>query len=53
MYLFQQELARDRSCRSRLEAASARRAHALSVHRRWRRRAERAALRARLALTSL
>lgn len=53
MNLLQQELARDRSCRSRLEAASARRSHALWAHRRWHRRAERAARRARLALASL
>ena len=53
MSLMHQELARAQSARRQLEAARARRARALLAHKRWHRRAERAAYRARLALASL
>ncbi len=48
-----QELARDEVSRQHEQALHARRVQALLAHRRWKRRAERAALRARLALASL
>jgi hypothetical protein len=53
MMLMHQELARDQMSRRQEEALRARRARALLAHRRWQRRAQRAALRARLALASL
>jgi len=49
MNVLHHELARERTGRSQLEAASHRRAAALSAQRRWRRRAERAARRAHKA----
>ena len=53
MNLMHQELARDHSSRRQLEAEQSRRARALLAHKRWHRRAERTAHRARLALASL
>jgi len=53
MNLMHQELAREHESRRQLEAARARRARALLAHKRWHRRAQRAAHRARLALSSL
>ncbi len=52
MTLMHQELAREHSQRRQQEGHHARRATALYAHRRWHRRAERAARRARLALAS-
>ena len=53
MKLMHEELAREHSSRRRLEGEHARRAQALHAHRRWHRRAQHAARRARLALASL
>jgi hypothetical protein len=53
MNLMHQELARAQLQQHQQEAERLRRRRALLAHRRWRRRAERAAHRARLALASL
>jgi hypothetical protein len=53
MKLMHQELAREHASRRHMEAEHARRARALLAHKRWHRKAERAAYRARLALASL
>ena len=53
MMLLHQELAREQVSRQHEEARRARRARALVAHRRWQRRAERAAHRARLALAAV
>jgi hypothetical protein len=53
MKLMHEELAREHSSRRRLEGERARSAQALHAHRRWHRRAQHAARRARLALASL
>jgi len=52
MTLMHQELAREHSQRRQREGWHERRANALHAHRRWHRRAERAARRARLALAT-
>jgi hypothetical protein len=52
MFLMHTEVARASHAGRQAEAQRLRRAHRLAAHRRWRRRAERAAMRARLALSA-